>query len=289
MSERSSARAGFTLIELLVVIAIISVLIALLLPAVQSAREAARRTQCVNNLMQLSLALQNYESSHLVVPPGVVNSTGPVLNSPKGYHYSWIVQTLPYFEHRNIFNNLNFTVGVYALANSTVRSMEMNALHCPSDPSRGSGKNIAMSCYSGNHHDIEAPIDANNNGVFFLNSKVRYDDVTDGLSSTIFLGETRPDASDLGWASGTRATLRNTGAPPAGGYSPLGGSALAPLDVLSVAYAKWVGGYASSHSGGVNFAFGDGSVRLLKNTINVQVYRQLGNRADGRMISEGSY
>src|SRR6476646_404760 len=91
---------GFTLIELLVVIAIISVLIALLLPAVQSAREAARRSQCVNNLMQLGIALQSYESAHEVLPPGVVNETGPVLDQPKGYGFGWMVQILPYYELR---------------------------------------------------------------------------------------------------------------------------------------------------------------------------------------------
>ena len=81
---------GFTLIELLVVIAIISVLVALLLPAVQAAREAARRAQCLNNLMQLAIALQNYEASYEVFPPGVVNDTGPVLDQPKGYHFGWL-------------------------------------------------------------------------------------------------------------------------------------------------------------------------------------------------------
>ena len=102
-AERSSAErklsisSGFTLIELLVVIAIIAVLIALLLPAVQAAREAARRAQCVNNLMQLGIAMQNYESSHEMLPPGVVNLTGPILDQPKGYHFGWLVQILPYW------------------------------------------------------------------------------------------------------------------------------------------------------------------------------------------------
>src|SRR5216684_1150993 len=82
LSISHSHSHGFTLIELLVVIAIIAVLIALLLPAVQAAREAARRAQCVNNLMQLGIALQNYESAHEVLPPGVVNETGPILEQP---------------------------------------------------------------------------------------------------------------------------------------------------------------------------------------------------------------
>ena len=105
------APGGFTLIELLVVIAIISVLIALLLPAVQAAREAARRAQCCNNLMQLGIALQDYESAHEMLPPGVVNQTGPILDQPKGYHFGWLVQILPYCELKNVYNHFNFTDG----------------------------------------------------------------------------------------------------------------------------------------------------------------------------------
>src|SRR5438309_5217157 len=92
---------GFTLIELLVVIAIIAGLIALLLPAVQAAREAARRVQCCNSLMQLSLGLKSYEASHEVLPPGVINPTGPIKNQPKGYHVGWLVQLLPFIEQTN--------------------------------------------------------------------------------------------------------------------------------------------------------------------------------------------
>src|SRR5262245_36130470 len=120
---RKRRMTGFTLIELLVVIAIIGVLIALLLPAVQAAREAERRLQCTNNLMQLAIAVSNYESSHEALPPGVVDVSGPVLNQPKGYHFSWIAQLLPFMEQRNIFNNLNFAVGVYARENITCRGV----------------------------------------------------------------------------------------------------------------------------------------------------------------------
>ncbi len=115
--RRSAPSWGFTLIELLVVIAIIAVLIALLLPAVQAVREAARRAQCLNCLMQLGLALQNYESSHEAFPPGVVNDTGPVLDQPKGYHYGWMVRILPYCEMRNIYNHFNLSLGLYEAQN----------------------------------------------------------------------------------------------------------------------------------------------------------------------------
>ena len=136
---RVRRRPGFTLIELLVVIAIIAVLIALLLPAVQAAREAARRAQCVNNLMQVGLAIKNYESSHEVLPPGTINPTGPIANTPTGYHHNWIGQILPFLEHRNIKNHMNYDVGVYAAENSTVRSVSLHVLNCPSDARVGIG------------------------------------------------------------------------------------------------------------------------------------------------------
>src|SRR3981189_1063062 len=99
----SRRRRGFPLIELLVVIAIIAVLIALLLPAVQAAREAARRVQCVNNLVQVGGAIQNYESPYEVLPPGVVTPAGPILNIPKGQHLSWMIQILPFIEQANAY------------------------------------------------------------------------------------------------------------------------------------------------------------------------------------------
>src|SRR3954452_21976228 len=128
-----SATAAFTLIELLVVIAIISVLIALLLPAVQSAREAARRAQCCNNLMQMGIAVQSYESSHEILPPGVVNETGPVLDVPKGYGFGWMTQVLPYFEMKNVYNHFNLKVGLYEAPNLTTRTNLTRSFLCPSD------------------------------------------------------------------------------------------------------------------------------------------------------------
>src|SRR5258708_46867 len=133
MTDRMRPRAGFTLIELLVVIAIIAVLIALLLPAVQSAREAARRSQCLNNLMQISLAIKNYEAAHEMLPPGVVNPTGPIKNTPQGYHVSWMVQILPFLEQTAAFKHMDFSVGVYNPNNVTVRAQRINIFHCPSD------------------------------------------------------------------------------------------------------------------------------------------------------------
>ncbi len=329
-ARRGRRPSGFTLIELLVVIAIIAVLIALLLPAVQACREAARRAQCVNNLMQVILALKNYENSHEVLPSGSINPTGPIVNKPAGYHHNWISQALPFMEHKNINNHMNFNVGVYGPENATVRGVSIHSLNCPSDGRSGpwgaaSGFNIgvgtgptipvATSSYAGMHHDAEAPIDVTNHGVLFLNSSVRYEEIGDGSAQTIFVGEHLIQPGDLGWASGTRATLRNAGEtvnqvknrplplpvlpnPSAMPDQPDEDAAAKPADapkkgaavvVKKEAPADPVGGLSSNHSGGANIALGDGSVRFLKMTVSPRILSLLANRNDGEMINGDSY
>jgi prepilin-type N-terminal cleavage/methylation domain-containing protein len=217
-------RSAFTLVELLVVIAIIGILVALLLPAVQAAREAARRSSCSNNLAQLIIAVTNYEMAHGIYPPGTLNPTGPIQNKPVGYHHSWLVQILPYIEETNAFRNVDFSVGVYHRKNRPVRRLSIRLLQCPSASNTWRGPGFSFSSYAAVHHDVEAPIDVDNHGVFFLNSTIRYEDISDGASHTLFLGEKIVDNQDLGWMSGTRATLRNTGVPPnATGFLPGGG------------------------------------------------------------------
>ncbi len=277
---------GFTLVELLVVIAIIGILIALLLPAVQAAREAARRISCANNLSQVSLAVQNYEMAHGVYPPGTLNETGPIRNVAEGYHHNWIVQVLPYMEQQSAFAHIDFTAGVYDDKNAPVRRLSISVLNCPSDPVRGPHSN-----YAGVHHDVEAPIDVNNNGVFFLNSRIAYEDIKDGASNTIFIGEKLNDANGLGWMSGTRATLRNTGKPinaarnlarfgTSGEEDEAGEDGAQPVDPVLI-----VGGFESDHPAGVQFAYGDGSIHFLSESINLKTYRQLSHRADGKLLS----
>src|SRR5690606_30133693 len=109
--RRSNHCLAFTLVELLVVIAIIGILVALLLPAIQAAREAARRTSCMNNLTQLGLALHNYEFHFEALPPGTTNPDGPIRNEPQGNHVSWIVRILPYIEERVLWRNFNAEAG----------------------------------------------------------------------------------------------------------------------------------------------------------------------------------
>jgi hypothetical protein len=140
----------------------------------------------------------------------------------------------------------------------------------PRDPSPG------WSSYAGCHHDVESPIAVDNHGVLFLGSGIRPADVGDGLSQTLFVGEVLMPAK-AGWASGTRATLRNTGHP------------INRREELASVPDGFVGGFGSLHADdGSNFTFGDGSVRFLHTTINPDVYRRLGNRDDGEVIDDAT-
>ncbi|MDR3638656.1 MAG: DUF1559 domain-containing protein [Isosphaeraceae bacterium] len=302
MNTRTAGpRRGFTLIELLVVIAIIAVLIALLLPAVQSARESARRCQCVNNLLQLSISLQNYETAHEVLPPGVVNDKGPIQNTPKGYHFGWLVQILPYVEQKSLYNHFDKRVSLYDSLNSSVRGIGVRTFVCPSDPGANTSSGApARGSYAACYNDTEVPVDTTNNGVFFLNSHLRSEDIPDGRSYTLFLGEKKIDTTDLGWASGTSASLRNAANPPNNGGVSLSitvtvppngdeGSVEGATASSTAAGAGVNGSFNSLHPGGINAAFGDGSVRFLKNSINPKVFRLLASRADGDLLSDDQF
>jgi prepilin-type processing-associated H-X9-DG protein len=269
----------------LVVIAIIGVLVALLLPAVQAAREAARRSSCINNVSQLGIALHSYDFHHESLPPGVTNPDGPIRSEPEGIHVSWIVHVLPYMEENNLWRHFDQEKGAYAPENADVRSAVVSVLLCPSyaGTERNESQTAAHSTYAGCHHDEEAPIDKNNHGLLFLNSRIRYSDMLDGSSQTILLGETRSEDDELGWVSGTRATLRNTGSieqpkprPPAG----------APTVEEEPKASTYVGGFGSYHPGVINFVFADGSVHCISEDIDPQVRKQLGHRADGQILKD---
>ena len=313
-------RRGFTLVELLVVIAIIGILIGILLPAVQAAREAARRAQCGNNFAQLAIAVHLYEQSYRVFPAGVVNPTGPISNNPIGFHHNWICAILPNIDQGNAYKLLDRTQSIYSAANVPVRNHSISILQCPSHPFSG---NRAITNYAGIHHDAESPIDVDNNGIFFLNSFITAKDIEDGMSHTLMLGEKSTDEIDLGWSSGTRASLRNVceikrdvyragflsselpgivnseSTDKDGNQVKLLGLSSDPpdqwidLSTLTVPPGVqprlYVGGLGSFHTGGVNVAFADGAVSFLSESIDKTILSRIAHRKDGKLPPKLDY
>ena len=209
---RGDSRCGFTLIELLVVISIIGVLIALLLPAVQAAREAARRSQCTNNLKQLALAVHGYLDSHGVMPLGSFKLPPPLGGDPcKGGHEAGaFIAILPFLEQSPLFNAFNSSVHYETAPNSTVNGTGLSVLWCPSDglvsqaDSQHFGWPVRFCSYMGSSGTWNSPGEnrgptctlqnfqallSQANGVIFYYSSVRIAGVTDGTSNTFLLGE----------------------------------------------------------------------------------------------------
>ncbi|MEM9587198.1 MAG: DUF1559 domain-containing protein [Planctomycetota bacterium] len=275
---RVPSRSAFTLVELLVVIAIIGVLVGLLLPAVQSAREAARRCSCANNVAQLGLALHNYEFSHEHLPSGVIDPNSPVLTAPQGQHVSFLVSILPHIGQQGLADHFDVSAGTYAAVNERARQTVVASFQCPSSNNAGNLP-VPVTNYAGCHHDVEAPIADDNHGLLFLNSEVKYGDIYDGASNTILIGEMIPYANSLGWASGTRSSLRNASELVSGNTwsqrvaaSPDG----PPKEI--------VGGFSSYHVGGAHFGLADGSVQFLTESIDPKLLRNLGHREDGEIM-----
>lgn len=280
-------RIGFTLIELLVVIAMIGILVALLLPAVQAARGAARRVQCSHNLAQISIAAHSYDSAHEAFPTGVMDATTPISSTATGYHHSWLTQLLPHIEETTAFNLIDFRVGVYDPKNAPVRAHLIGLLNCPSSGHAPNPK-VAVSCYAAVHHDLEAPIATDNHGVFIQNTPIRHRDIRDGLAHTLFFGEKIVTNRDLGWMSGTRATLRNTGIEfNSTGFNAAGrpqfSDGTTQANANAVPRSQNIGGFGSPHPGVVMCVFGDGSVRGVSESIALAVLQQLAHRDDGKL------
>lgn len=240
---------GFTLIELLVVIAIIAVLIALLLPAVQSAREAARRIQCTNNLKQIGLALANYESSQGALPPTLV-----LARDGAGYWSNgWSAQAriLPYLEQGSVFSATNYTLSYKMPDNTTISRIEFAAFICPSEvrpePKVSPGKHYAVASYNVNVGDwyvfggLGAP---GNRGAFGPNRSRRLGDFTDGLSNTVVFSEVKTHQGLL-----TDCSLPNVKEPNAIPRPSDDPYAVAPeyqsgAGTYKYAHAEWVDGAA---------------------------------------------
>lgn len=302
---------GFTLVELLVVIAIIGILIALLLPAIQAAREAARRMSCANNLKQIALAIHNYHSTHQVFPPGGITRVPAgncelVGNEATDAGAPWSVMILPYLEDdarlktydfRKSFAPVNANSGA---GNFSVQFQPNLKYHCPSDPNStaDSPNTNYYACQGGGGtplcHGNTLLRAVFHNGIFFNNSSVRIAQVTDGSSNVLLVGETRycphklsPDyptwhtswdsglriypTVDLSWPSGLCAAMQG-----------INSSTLDPAKAYPRSEAPST--FGSRHPGGCHFALADGSVRFLSETIDLSLYRGLGARDDNQPV-----
>ena len=221
-----------------------------------------------------------------------------------------MVHVLPYIDEQVTFQHVDLSAGAYDQANALARDVPIELFVCPSYMGGARAVGGWLSNYAGCHHDVEAPIDEDNQGVFYLNSRVGPKQILDGATHTIFVGEKLGNSRDLGWMSGTRATLRNTGTPlnctaadtsdssdwEEGDRDPFWVDDASadefpdeeiPDEEIDLKKPTYVGGFGSNHPGLANFLFGDGSVRGVSADIKPAVLQQLGHRADGKLLTEG--
>jgi len=291
--DRNTSR-GFTLVELLVVIAIIGILVGLLLPAVQSSREAARRMQCSNNLKQIGLGLLNYESANRRLPAGGIQSN----------FISGFASILPHLEQANVYQQYDFTLYYTHSKNVAVSKQTVPTFLCPST-------NIPREVPANANLASGDPVEVGSASTYLLNEGTNqymgecdgafpaiYDtyrnrhlklaDFTDGTSNTLAVGETTYDFPQYLWSASTPAPLGSTvrwgTARWIVGYPRVGmGTTLFPLNAKRVSVT---GGYTSQHFAGLNFAFIDGSVRFVSNSTGAAVLNAASTRAMGEVAGD---
>ena len=288
---------AFTLIELLVVIAIIAVLIALLLPAVQQAREAARRTQCRNNMHQLALALHNYHDANNCFPIGDMGRTGGVSYSLPG---AWTVAILPLIDETAIYNSINMSIDVRygndGNANTTAGRQILTQYLCPtnSNPAFYTGARYwAVTHYVGvcgftstvDHNAIYMPLHGYKNGIFQHMSVTRMRDIRDGTSNTLMVAESayagsmpRYGDNQNFWITGNEMDFR-----------PVTGACSAMMNQQGWSISTRWHALGSEHAGGAFFAFADGNVRFLSENIDTAVWWALSTHANNELVDDEDY
>jgi prepilin-type N-terminal cleavage/methylation domain-containing protein len=293
---RSHHSKAFTLVELLVVIAIIGVLVALLLPAVQAAREAARRASCANNLKQIGIAIHNYNDTHRRLPMGWIGvdpvvRTIPYAEGEPGW--GWASKILPYLEQGSLARNAIY--GDYPIthtANAGARTAYLKVYRCPSDTgdklfvlgTGGGGpilSTLAVANYVGMFGTTELEIceglpsgqQCRGNGVFFHNSDVRFADIGDGLSNTILVGERCSRIEHSTWLGVIPKADE--------AFARILGIADHPPNTRDV----HLDDFSSYHATTVNFLLGDASVRRIPNSIDLNAYRAAATRSGNEGLS----
>jgi prepilin-type N-terminal cleavage/methylation domain-containing protein len=290
-------RKGFTLIELLVVIAVIAILIGLLLPAVQQAREAARRTQCKNNLKQIGLALHNYVEAHQVFPSGYTYMKGASGENIRGF--SWGAMILPHLEESVAHEQFDWNAPIFDVKNEPVRMRHLKPFLCPSDPPSAENfvemgptpEKYAMGCYVGNFGPPDLDdTQEKRDGMFSRNSRTRIAEVRDGLSHTLLVGERvngpfRTAGShsvhvnyETTWCAAVREWTDPT--------DDHGHMVLFHTGHVPNARDSDDRDVSAPHVGIAQFLLGDGSVRAIGESIDFAVYQALGTRAGREIVND---
>jgi prepilin-type N-terminal cleavage/methylation domain-containing protein/prepilin-type processing-associated H-X9-DG protein len=303
MNIRRSCRKGFTLVELLVVIAIIGILIALLLPAVQAAREAARRTQCLNNLKQWGLAMHMYLDVYGVFPPGTIRGSGwqpDGYTGPDGEHrrQSFVLSLWPYLEENNLDIAYDHNWSFFAEQNLKVIVQQFPMYFCPNDRqgfwkgdryirSRG---NYIVCWGNGNYWQLNRNFTT---APFGPNRQSKAADIGDGLSKTMFMSEVIQAAVDEHFdfrgdffnddQSCAQYMTHNT--PNSGVDSTVCVDAQLPAPCLRTSQESVAA--RSYHPGGVNVQFGDGSARFVTDGIALATWQAMGSSDWGDVVPEG--
>ena len=296
-------RVGFTLIELLVVIAIIAVLIGLLLPAVQKAREAASRASCLNNLKQIGLGLHNYHAAYGHFPAGYTSAAASVNGDGLGPGWGWATHLLPFMEQDPLFRSIYLSKDIADPANAAARTTSLKSYLCPSDFPRtptfdavAEGGTVicpvAFSNYAGvgGLYEVTDNPDVNT-GVLLRNSRYRVTDILDGASNTLMVTERHSGQSPM--TTWTGAVTGAVNPPLVPGYEEEGPPTLVLINLGEAADRRTpnnplghVEDASSRHVGGVNALFGDGSVRFVPNAINPATWAALGTRDGGEVVGD---